>query len=332
MPVSEPRVAAASTERHPEPTRRLPGLAPVAALIVAAAALPYVVPSYLLTEITIALTFTLAAIGLTVLAGSTKQVSLGHGGFMALGAYVATVLADRAGVSFLAGAVVAAAVAALAGVAIGLPTLRLHGPYLALSTLAFGVAIQQLIAQWDSLTGGSFGMSVPTAAVGPVRFESPIDLYHIVLVFVIAGTWVAANVLRSPTGRKWRAVGQSEIASQVLGLNLALNKTAAFAFSAAFAGVAGALYAQVVGYVAPESFGLFASVFLLAIAVVGGAGSLAGALVAGLALNLPQQIASDVRALPAIIYGVALLAILGLVPAGIGPGFAALRVRWTRER
>jgi branched-chain amino acid transport system permease protein len=290
-------------------------------------AMPALLPSYLLLTVTISLTLALSAIGLSLLVGSTNQASLGHSAFMGIGAYTTTLLAVHAGVPFELGLIAGAVLAGVGGVLIGIPTLRLHGPYLALATLGFALAVGELLKRGGTLTGGSFGIAVPRGSLLGLELSSGTRLYYVVLACLLVGWCLTWQLSVSMRGLRWKAIGQSNIAAQSFGINLARSKTAAFAFSGVLAGIAGAFYAQAVGYLVPESFGLFLAVALLAIVVVGGAGSYLGTVVAVLALNIPQQLASGVRALPAILYGGSLLLVLAFVPKGIGPPLERL---WRR--
>jgi branched-chain amino acid transport system permease protein len=240
-------------------------------------AAPWLVGEYWLSQLDFVGIYTIAGIGLMLLAGYTGQASLGHAAFFAAGAYTETILLQH-GWPFPLALPAAGVLAAGLGIAIGLPALRLSGIYLAIATLAFAFIVEEILARWESVTHGNNGLTVPAARLGPLELApGGAAFYYTVLAVVVALMLAALNLLRSPTGRALVAIRDSEIAAQSLGINLAWYKTTAFAISAAFTGLAGAFYAHKLQFISPEAFTILLSIELLVMVVVGGLGSLHGA-------------------------------------------------------
>jgi branched-chain amino acid transport system permease protein len=237
-----------------------------------------------------------------VLAGFTGLVSLGHAAFLGIGAYAHVYVTQDLGLPWVAGVVAALAVTAAAGVVVGVPALRMTGVYLTIATLAFALIIQEVFTQWDTVTGGLKGKPVNKAAVFGVSFAGDNAFYFLCLAFLMVGLWLTANLLRSPTGRAWVAIRDSEIAAQSMGVNLAVYKSMAFAYSAGLMGVAGALFAHKIGFLAPDIFSVLLSIQFLLMVVVGGLGSLHGAVFGAIFVAMLPVLISQARdALPALL-------------------------------
>jgi branched-chain amino acid transport system permease protein len=258
-------------------------------------------PEYYLSQLTFVCIYALVGVGLMLLTGYTGQISLGHAAFLAVGAYTEAVLQAK-GVPFGVSLLAAGALAGLAGIVIGLPALRLTGIYLAIATIAFGFIVQEVLARWESVTRGNSGITVKSISVGSFQFDAEWKLYYLALgLFVLAVTGVM-NLLRAPTGRAFVAIRDSEISAQSMGIHLSRTKTTAFALSAAFTGIAGALYAHKVTFISPEQFGILLSIELAMMIFIGGIGSLHGAVYGAIFLiALPQLIAVAKDHLPAAI-------------------------------
>jgi branched-chain amino acid transport system permease protein len=264
------------------------------ALLVALLVLPVLVPAYLV-DLSLMLIYGLCGLSLMVLAGFTGLVSLGHAAFLGIGAYAHVYFTQDLGLPWLLSVALAAAVAAAAGVLIGLPALRMTGIYLTIATLAFALIIQEVFTRWDSVTGGLKGKAVEKPVILGIGFHDDRAFYFLCLAILIAGLWLTRNVLRAPTGRAWVAIRDSEIAAQSMGVNLAGYKTIAFAFSAAIMGVAGALFAHQVGFLAPDIFTVLLSIQFLLMVVVGGLGSLHGAIFGAIFVALLPVAISEAR-------------------------------------
>src|SRR5262245_1781047 len=235
-----------------------------------------------------------------VLAGYTGLVSLGHAAFLGIGAYAHVYFLQDLGLPWVVSVALAALLTAAAGVLVGLPALRMTGVYLTIATLAFALIIQEVFTRWERVTHGLKGRPVDKPVIFGVSFGSDAAFYFLCLALLMAGLWLTSNLLRSPTGRAWVAIRDSEIAAQSMGVNLAVYKTMAFAYSAGVMGVAGGLFAHKVGFLAPDIFSVLLSIQFLLMVVVGGLGSLHGALFGAVFVALLPVVISQARdAVPA---------------------------------
>ncbi len=217
----------------------------------------------------------IVVIGLNLLVGYTGQISLGHAGFFAIGAYGTLALMLHAHFPFLIALPVAGLVAALFGFLLGLPALRLEGPYLAIATLGFGVTATQIIGKIQ-IFGERQGLHAPELTIGPWHLATDKDFYYLLIPITLLLAILARNIVHTKVGRAFIAIRDADIAAETMGVNLTLYKTLAFAVSAFYAGVGGGLYAFVLRFIEPELFSLFMSVMFLTMAVVGGLGSMLG--------------------------------------------------------
>ena len=263
-----------------------------ALLGLAVLAYPWLAPSdYLLRVGNVVLVYAVLALGLNFTVGWTGQVSLGHAGFWGIGAYTTAILTAKLAAWSPWGAMaLGATLAGLTGVLLGLPTLRLKGHYLALATIGFGEVVQLVFNNWRPVTGGADGVSgIPVLAIGPFAFDTERRMFYLLLVAVALLTVGAARIRDSGFGRAFMAVRDNELAADVAGVPTTSVKTLAFALGAAYAGLAGALYAHLLRYVSPDVFGFEQSLLILSMLVIGGLGSLAGALVGALVgVALPE--------------------------------------------
>ncbi|MFE6925650.1 branched-chain amino acid ABC transporter permease [Nocardia sp. NPDC057663] len=290
-----------------------------AALLVLACAAPFQLVPFHTFQLAMAMVYAVTLLGLNLLVGHTGQISLGHGAFFAVGAYTAAVAMERWDTPYFATIPIAAAVTFALGFALGIPALRLRGLYLALVTLAIAIFLVPLLKRFDGLTGGSMGLTI-TKPVAPAWTGLAEDqwLYFLALVTTVVSFVLVAGMLRSRVGRALHAVRDNEIAAEVLGVNLAHYKTLAFAWSALLAGVAGAVYTWVIGFVSPDSFALTLSVTLLAGLVVGGLGTTWGPVLGGLFVMFVPSFAQDVnQAAPGVIFGLLIIAVMYLAPTGL---------------
>jgi len=290
-----------------------------AALIAVAVVLPFTLSNYHVFELTQVMIYAIAVLGLNILTGYNGQISLGHGGFFAAGAYTAAILMHRYGVPYWATLLPAALVCFALGVLFGLPALRFEGPYLALVTLAMAFAMPQLLKYFDNWTGGKQGL-VLTKPMPPPGLGIDRDrwLYLFVLVVLLVAIRVAANLLNGRTGRAFIAIRDHPIAAAAMGINTARYKTLAFGTSTLFTGVAGALAAIVIGFVAPESFTLFLSLSFLIGSAVGGIATIGGAIVGGFFIEFVPNFANDISdAAPWAIYGLTMLLFMYVMPRGV---------------
>src|SRR6266446_3061637 len=248
-----------------------------AGLLAAVLLLPFALPDYV-SDVSMVFIYGLCGLSLMVLAGYTGLVSLGHAAFLGIGAYAHVYFVQDLGLPWVVAVALAATLSAASGVLVGLPALRMTGVYLTIATLAFALIIQEAFSRWEHVTHGLKGRSVDKPVIFGVSFASDAAFYFLCLAILIAGLWLTANILRAPTGRAWVAIRDSEIAAQSMGVHLARYKTMAFAYSAALMGAAGALFAHKIGFLAPDIFSVLLSIQFLLMVVVGGLGSLHGAL------------------------------------------------------
>jgi branched-chain amino acid transport system permease protein len=265
--------------------------------------LPFVAKNFLIFQITMAVIYAMAILGLNLLTGFNGQFSLGHSAFFAIGAYTAAILMEHADVAYYWTVPVAGLICLITGFAFGLPALRLEGIYLALATFALGSAIPQLL-KWTPLehwTGGVQGVVIikPDAPFG-LPLNSDQWLYFFTVAVAAVMYVCAVNLVRSRTGRALVAIRENPIAASAMGINTALYKSLTFGVSALYTGVAGALGAIAVQFVAPDSFTIVLSIALFVGLVVGGVGSIPGTLVGGLFVLFVPNVAEEI--LVAVIY------------------------------
>jgi branched-chain amino acid transport system permease protein len=298
----------------------LPRLAGIA-LILIAFALTFVLKGYQLFQGAMVLSYAIALVGLNILTGYNGQISLGHGAFFALGAYAAGMLIEHAGMPYWLTVPSAGLICLVLGYLFGRPALKLEGLYLALATFALGVAMPQLLKYkaLEPWTGGVQGIILmkPDAPFG-IKLNADQWVYIFALIVAIVMFWLARNMINSSTGRALRAVRDHAMAAQAMGVDNAHYKSMAFGVSAAYTGVGGALSAIAVQYVSPDSFNLFLSISLLVGIVVGGIGTLWGALFGAVFIMFVPSLAESIsKAAPWAIYGVVLILLMFLMPGGV---------------
>jgi len=306
--------------------RFLPGLAATLVAATVIVVLPFVLSDTQQYRFAFVATFFIAALGLQILTGYAGQISLGHSGFMLVGAYVTTILSVDHGWNDLSTIPLAGLIAGIFGFLFGFPALRLRGVYLALATFAIPIALIALAKKYSGFTGGSGGRNLTRVLSG---HEAYVTTWPIA-----AGMFVlACLVLYGKLGRAFRTIRESEIAAVSSGINLALTKTLAFGISALFAGVAGSLYAITIGFVNPDKFQIDLSLLLLIGVVVGGLGSLVGVVFGALFIEYVRLYAPDILSwvekpfgtpldpqragAGAAVYGLMLLLILFVSPYGV---------------
>ena len=292
----------------------------VVGVVVIAAILPWVFQGFVVFQLTEVMIYGLAILGLNLLTGFNGQFSLGHGAFYGLGAYVTAILMQRYGVPYYWTLPAAGGICFVVGALFGLPALRLQGLYLALATFALAVALPQLL-KFQPLEGWTGGVQGLTVDQPDAPAFLPIDddqwLYYFTLIVLLIMFAGAANLAKSRTGRAIMAIRDHPIAASAMGINAPLYKTLTFGVSALYTGVAGALGALAVQFVAPDSFTLFFSISILVGLILGGVGSLPGCLFGGLFVLYVPNIAGAVsRGLAGAIYGIIMLLVIFVMPAG----------------
>ena len=312
--------------------RRAPLLVAVVALAVALA-LPLFVSNFRLFQFTQVAIYAIALLGLNMLTGYNGQISLGHGAFYAVGAYTTAIMIDRWQVPYPLTIIVAGVVCLVAGFLFGIPALRLEGLYLALATFALALAVPQILKYFEHWTGGSQGivLSKPNPPWG-LTISPDQWLYFFTLAILIVLFVLAHNLLAGRTGRAIIAIRDNHIAAEAMGINTALYKSLTFGVSAAYTGVAGALSALVIAFVAPDAFNVFLSITLLVGIVIGGLASISGAVFGALFVQFVPNWAQDIsKAAPWAIYGVFLILFMYVMPRGIAGGLWLALARVARR-
>lgn len=283
---------------------------------------PFVLDPYYRYLVTMMAIYAIVAVGLNLLTGYSGQISLGHGAFLAIGAYTTAILVGRFNVLPYPPAILLGGVAtAAAGLLLGLPALRLSGPYLAIVTVGFSIAVPQVLLKFERLTGGVQGILVEKPdAPGPLARVVGAEQW--VYLLAVAGAAVlaviAANLFRTGAGRAFVALRDSEVAAQAVGISVRRYKLLAFTLSALYTGLAGGLYALAVGFVSPDSFTLLTSIQFLTMIVVGGLGSVSGSILGAAVITLLPNYAAEIsKAAPWAIYGAVLIVFMIFLPAGL---------------
>ncbi len=290
-------------------------------------AAPWVIPEYWLAQLTFVLIYSIVGLGLMLLAGFTGLFSLGHAAFLGVGAYTQAALTQW-GAPFPLALAAAGLLSAAVGMVVGLPALRVKGIYLGIATLAFGFIVEEVFARWESVTGGNAGTHLKAPDLFGWKLDTGESFYGLCLVITVLATLGILNLLRSPTGRAFVAIRDSEISAQSMGIHLARYKTTSFALSAALAGIGGALYAHKLAFISPDQFNIVQSIDLLLMVVIGGLGSVHGAFLGSIFLiTMPQVIALAKDFLPAavgqapglqgLVYGLVLIAFVLFEPMGL---------------
>ncbi|MDQ0314473.1 branched-chain amino acid ABC transporter ATP-binding protein/permease [Amorphus orientalis] len=271
----------------------------------------------------------IVGIGLNILVGMSGQISLGHVAFYAIGSYTVAILTVDHGVSFWLALPIAGLLAGVAGGLLSIPALRVRGPYLAMITIAFGFIVEQSAAELDELTGGWNGiMGIrPPELFGFGFSQREIAIFVLVLMLVALGAY--ALISRSPWGKALRALRDSEVAAQSIGLNPVLLRCVAFALSAVFAGIAGGVYGTMSGFISPESFPFFESILFLLVVMIGGADTILGPVIGAIIVVLLPEVFASLAEYRLLFVGILLLVVLRLAPRGI---VGSVLARWRRSQ
>jgi branched-chain amino acid transport system permease protein len=290
--------------------------------------LPFVASYYIVYLVSLIATSALIVVGLDVLMGYAGQVSLGQAGFAAIGAYVAVLLVTNGGLPWAAALLGGGLAAALLGVVVGLPSLRLSPLYIATVTFGFGQIVQIVLVHWDTVTSGPDGLTVPRPVLAGEPLSGVATYYAIVLLTALL-ILLAYNLVRSLRGRALVAVRESDPGAVSVGIAVARYKTWAFAFGAFYAGVGGALYGWLTQFISPDAFGFDQSLLYVTMAVVGGLGSFWGAILGAGVLTLLSEVLRPVGVYRQLALGACLLFVMLFMPQGIwGTASAGLRRVW----
>ena len=261
-----------------------------ALLLMVLIGMPFVAPGYWIYFAGLLGINIIATHGLNIMTGYTGLLSLGHAAFVGIGAYTVAILQTQFGMPFWVTIPVAAAAAAVIGIAFGLPSLRIRGLYLVVATLAAQFILNFVFVHMEGVTNGDVGLAIAPAEIFGYALNDETSIYYLILIFVVASTIFAANIIRSRVGRAFIAIRERDLTAQVLGIEMVHYKLVAFALGSAYAGLAGALLAYFNRFVNPDQFGLLLSVFFLSAVIVGGMGSVLGAILGAAFITLLPEL------------------------------------------
>ena len=257
-------------------------------------AFPFFANEYLLSVTILIYIYIIAAHGLNLLTGFTGLISIAHSAFIGIGAYASAILVSNIGFPFWLAFPCSIVITGLIGVIFGAPSLRLKGFYLVMATLAAQFIINFVIMRWKVLTGGVYGMSVPSLTLSNMEFDTNQSFYYIAFIVLVLSTYVAKNLVRTQVGRAFIAIRDNDLAAEVMGINLTKYKLLSFAAGCAFAGAAGSLWGHWVRMISPEHFNLMGSVWFLGYIIVGGLGSILGPFFGVIFITLTMEILSSI--------------------------------------
>ncbi|WP_230532300.1 branched-chain amino acid ABC transporter permease [Microvirga roseola] len=286
------------------------------------ALLPFAVTGYVLYIANLLLVFVVLCLGLHLVIGESGQFALAHAAFYGIGIYTSGLAGNAFGWPFPLSMLLAGLVAGAVGVVIGAVALRMRDIYLALATFAFGEAMQWVFLNWDQVTGGPNGLRISPARLGAFEILSDRQAYPVVVVMTVLMLLLTILISRSRLGRSFRAVRESEVAAMAMGIPVRRAKITAFGLSAFFAGVAGSMFATFSTYIHPDSLGFQTTILVLTMIVVGGLGSIAGAVGGAIVFGLISEFLRQTPSYQEIIYGLILIGFMMYAPRGL---FAFIR-------
>lgn len=289
--------------------------------------LPFTVSGYVLYVVNLLMVFVVLALGMHVVIGEAGQFALSHAAFYGIGIYTAGLMNSAWHPPFFVSILAGGLLSAVLGYLIGFLALRMRDIYLALATFAFGEAMQWVFLSWEKVTGGSNGMRMQPAELFGYQLTNDLQAYPFVVVLAASMLWLTVVLSRSQYGSSLRAVRESDVAAMAMGINVKAMKQSAFAISAAFAGIAGGMYSLFTSFIHPESLGFQTTILVLTMVVVGGMGSVRGAVAGAIAFGLISELLRQVMSIQEVIYGMILMGFMMFKPKGL---FADLHKRAAR--
>lgn len=289
----------------------------LAAFAVLLLVLPFTVSGYVLYVVNLLLVFVVLALGMHIVIGEAGQFALSHAAFYGIGIYTAGLINAAWHPPFFVSVLAGGLLAAALGFVIGYLALRMRDIYLALATFAFGEAMQWVFLSWEKVTGGSNGMRMQPAELFGYKLTNDLQAYPFVVVLAALMLWLTIVLARSQYGSALRAVRESDVAAMAMGINVKAMKQSAFALSAAFAGIAGGMYTLFTSFIHPESLGFQTTILVLTMVVVGGIGSVRGAVAGAIAFGLISELLRQLMSVQEIIYGVILMGFMMFKPKGL---------------
>ncbi len=296
----------------------------VGALVVALVLLPYFTPEHLVYVATIVCIYAIGVQGQNILIGYTGQISFGQAGFLAIGAFTFGHL-TRLGLPWPVTLLCAGGISGLFGVIVGFPSLRLKGPYLAIATMGFGIAVYQIFANSEVLSGGRMGLTVPKLSP-PFGLSKITFMYYFNFSIALLMTLATYNIISSYMGRAFIAIRDNDIAAEVIGVNLTRYKLLSFAISSFYTGVQGGLYALFIGYLEPNMFTFMESITLFVAVIIGGLASVEGSIMGAAFVILVPQMFSSFKEMIPVVFGVTILIILIFEPLGLAGRWFKMRL------
>lgn len=279
--------------------------------------LPFTVSGYVLYVVNLLMVFVVLALGMHVVIGEAGQFALSHAAFYGIGIYTAGLINSAWHPPFVVSILAGGLLSAVLGYLIGFLALRMRDIYLALATFAFGEAMQWVFLSWEKVTGGSNGMRMQPAELFGYRLTNDLQAYPFVMVLAALMLWLTVALSRSQYGSSLRAVRESDVAAMAMGINVKAMKQSAFAISAAYAGIAGGMYSLFTSFIHPESLGFQTTILVLTMVVVGGMGSVRGAVAGAIAFGLISELLRQVTSVQEVIYGVILMGFMMFKPKGL---------------
>lgn len=282
--------------------------------------LPYIgLNQYIMRIIIMIGIYSMLALGLNILTGYTGQVSLGHAGFYAIGAYTASLLSLKMGANFIAAAIAGAVMSSLCGLLLGLPTLRLKGTYLSIVTLGFGEIVKMILMNWDKVTNGTLGLrNIPRPEMFGVKLTLANNgIYYMMLVLVTLVTIVSMLLIKSKIGRAFMSIKEDELAATMMGIKTTRYKVLSFVISAFITGIAGAFYASMIGFIEPNSFTFDTSTLIISIVILGGMGTIRGMFLGSAILIAFPEVSRFMMDYRFVVYGVVLVVMMRFRPQGV---------------
>lgn len=263
--------------------------------------------------------YSMLGLGLNVLTGYTGQVSLGHAGFYAIGAYTASLLTLKFGVNFAVAAVAGASLASLCGLLLGLPTLRLKGTYLSIVTLGFGEIVKMVLMNWDQVTNGTLGLkNIPRPSIFGLNLTLANNgIYYLMLFLVGLITLVCILLVKSKIGRAFMSIKEDELAATMMGIKTTRYKILSFVISAFITGIAGAFYASMIGFIDPNSFTFDTSTLILSVVILGGMGTIRGMFLGSAILIAFPEVFRFLMDYRFVVYGLVLIFMMRYRPQGV---------------
>ena len=298
------------------------------ALLVVLCVLPFTVTGYVLYVVNLLMVYAVLALGMHVVIGEAGQFALSHTAFYGIGIYVAGIVNTAWHPPFIVSILAGGLLSAVLGYVIGFLALRMRDIYLALATFAFGEVMQWVFLNWESVTGGSNGMRMQPAQLFGLTLTNDLQAYPFVVAIAALMLWLTVWLSRSQFGSALRAVRESDVAAMAMGINARAMKQAAFAISSALAGIAGGMYTLFVSFISPDSLGFQTTILILTMVVVGGIGSVRGAVAGAIAFGIISELLRQALSIQEILYGAILLGFMMFKPRGL---FADTKKRIARN-